>query len=194
MFGERLYMLRMEKKMTMKKAGAAIGVTDGAWNKYEKNKSQPSYQILVRIADVFDVSLDYLLGRTNIRDKTMADTINRQQTFLKEFEKVSLVDPSKLIQLTESLIECVEHYNSGHVDEKTFSNLLSLLSNAVSTFNKMVDQNKKESHINERWFPVYQKSMLEFITGYGQIFNHLKEMPHMDHRMETGSSVSKLPL
>ncbi|HBN84508.1 MAG TPA: XRE family transcriptional regulator, partial [Clostridiales bacterium] len=28
MFGERLYMLRMEKKMTMKKAGAAIGVTD----------------------------------------------------------------------------------------------------------------------------------------------------------------------
>lgn len=189
MFGERLHMLRMEKELTMKKAGAAIGVTDGAWNKYEKNKSQPSYETLTKIADVFDVSLDYLLGRTNIRDNTMADVISRQHTFLKEFERASLVDPTALISLTESLIESARLFNIGNIDEKTFYNLLSLLDNAVMTFNKLANQ-KKENQSMDRWFSVYQKSMLDFISGYNQIFNYLKELP----RREKVSHATNIPL
>ena len=67
MLGRILYRLRVEKKLSMKKAGEAVGVSDSAWNKYEKNKADPSIDILLRIADFFGVSTDYLLGRTEIR-------------------------------------------------------------------------------------------------------------------------------
>jgi transcriptional regulator with XRE-family HTH domain len=173
MFGERLYMLRMEKNLTMKKAGAAIGVTDGAWNKYEKNKSQPSFEILLKIADFFDVSVDYLLGRTNVRDKSASESASKQQAFMKEFDNVAMTDPNKLMLLNDALIECIDNYKKGRIDEKAFSNLINLLIKTVRTFNKLV-ADKKENYVKDRWFPAYQESMLDFISGYGKIFDYLK--------------------
>ncbi|WP_204436962.1 helix-turn-helix domain-containing protein [Amphibacillus cookii] len=35
-------------------------------SKYEKNAAYPSFTILIKLADVFEVSIDYLVGRSNI--------------------------------------------------------------------------------------------------------------------------------
>ncbi len=63
MFGIRLNKLRKLRGFTAQKMADAIGVNLHSYRKYESNDRQPSYEILVQIADILDVSTDYLLGR-----------------------------------------------------------------------------------------------------------------------------------
>lgn len=65
MFGDRLKKLREEKNMYQKDLANILGVSAGAIGMYENNKRTPDFDILKKIADVFDVTIDYLLGRTN---------------------------------------------------------------------------------------------------------------------------------
>lgn len=139
MFGERLHNLRSEKGLSMKKAGSIVGVSDAAWNKYEKNRAEPSYGTLMKIADFFEVSIDYLLGRTNIKEENVSNANTNKQAFLKKLDKGILIDPSELINFTNSLEKTIENYNNGNIDENTFSNLLNLLDSTVLTFNNMVN-------------------------------------------------------
>ena len=63
----RLKQLRQDKRLRQDQVAALIGVNKSAISSYENNMRQPSYDILVRLADLYRVSTDYLLGRTNSR-------------------------------------------------------------------------------------------------------------------------------
>lgn len=60
---ERIRELRRKKELSMKRLGELIGVAESTIHHYEKGKRQPDYETLKKIADVFNVSVDYLLGR-----------------------------------------------------------------------------------------------------------------------------------
>jgi len=66
--GERLRMLRKEKGLTQEELGRIIGVEKSTISYYESNRSTPNDEIKAKLADFFGVSLDYLLGRTDIRE------------------------------------------------------------------------------------------------------------------------------
>ena len=51
---------------------AKIGLKQAIYCHYEKGRNEPSLKVLVRIADTFGVSTDWLLGRTNDMDVTRA--------------------------------------------------------------------------------------------------------------------------
>jgi len=59
---ESLRRFRTEHKLTQSDVAKALGVTPQAYRVYEANV-KPSAEIIKRIADAFDVSTDYLLGR-----------------------------------------------------------------------------------------------------------------------------------
>lgn len=63
MFGENLKGLREEKKLTQNELAEVLEVTRQAISNYE-NGREPSYDILIRIAKYFDVTIDYLLGNS----------------------------------------------------------------------------------------------------------------------------------
>ena len=67
-FAERLKLLRGERGITQDVLGAKIGVSRYAIYTYEKGKAFPTVEGLVAVADYFDVSMDYLLGRTDVRE------------------------------------------------------------------------------------------------------------------------------
>ena len=54
---------RENKSMTQKECADTLGITLRAWQTYEQGVSEPKQDILCKIADMFNVSLDYLLGR-----------------------------------------------------------------------------------------------------------------------------------
>lgn len=54
---------RESKNMTQKECADTLGITLRAWQTYEQGVSEPKQEILCKIADMFNVSLDYLLGR-----------------------------------------------------------------------------------------------------------------------------------
>ena len=65
MFGERLKSIRLHSGITQKEAANIFGITERAYQNYEINKSKPNVSLLISIAEYFDVSIDYLVGRTN---------------------------------------------------------------------------------------------------------------------------------
>lgn len=68
MFPERLRQLRNEQKMSQEELGKLLSVTKGTVSMYETGKRQPDPETTQRIADIFHVSIDYLWGRTDVRD------------------------------------------------------------------------------------------------------------------------------
>lgn len=65
MLGDRLKYLRNKKKLTQAEMAKKIDVARTTYAMYEQNKREPDNEILNRIADFYNVSTDYLLGRTD---------------------------------------------------------------------------------------------------------------------------------
>ncbi|MEZ2661358.1 helix-turn-helix domain-containing protein [Aneurinibacillus aneurinilyticus] len=64
-FATRLIELRTEKGIMAKEVAAAIGITKQAMSVYEKENGLPNAEKLAALADYFNVSLDYLVGRSD---------------------------------------------------------------------------------------------------------------------------------
>ena len=64
-FSERLREARTRKGLMQKEVAEHLEMTPRAYQYYEAGRRRPDYETLVAIADHLDVSLDYLLGRTD---------------------------------------------------------------------------------------------------------------------------------
>ena len=64
---QRLKQLRLEKDLRQDQLAKLVHVEKSSISMYENDVRQPSYDVLIRYAEVFNVSVDYLLGRTNDR-------------------------------------------------------------------------------------------------------------------------------
>ena len=67
-FGNTLKPLRLKENMTQAQLAKKIGVTKSVISAYETGLRLPSYDILISIAKIFNVSTDYLLGVENKQD------------------------------------------------------------------------------------------------------------------------------
>lgn len=61
-FGNILKELRLQHGMTQKDLAAKVGVTKSVISYYELSERSPSPEILIKLANIFHVSTDYLLG------------------------------------------------------------------------------------------------------------------------------------
>ncbi len=62
---ERLRSLRESVKLSQVKMAEIVGVKQSSLNRYELNQASPTFETLTRYADYFDVSMDYIFGRTD---------------------------------------------------------------------------------------------------------------------------------
>ena len=60
----RLKELRTEKGMTQNEVAKVIGYSSLSYARYEKGEREPDINTLCKLADYFEVSVDYLIGRT----------------------------------------------------------------------------------------------------------------------------------
>ena len=65
-FAERLRELRKERHVTQKDMGEILGIQLRSYQCYESGDRRPDYEKLVALADYFDVTTDYLLGRSDV--------------------------------------------------------------------------------------------------------------------------------
>ena len=61
---EGLKRFRKEKRLTQETVAAAIGIHRQAYTRYESGGVLPVITVLIKMADVYNVSIDYLVGRT----------------------------------------------------------------------------------------------------------------------------------
>ena len=67
-FNDRIKALRKERGMTQGQTAQALSITLRNYQRIEADGNTPNYINLVRLADFFDVSMDYLAGRTDKRE------------------------------------------------------------------------------------------------------------------------------
>ena len=67
-FSERLRELRMGRGLKQREMAGVCGLKLRGYQQYEYNESYPEVPGLVALADYFGVSLDYLMGRTDVRE------------------------------------------------------------------------------------------------------------------------------
>lgn len=65
---KRIKELRIQKKESQIKVSTILGIEQSYYSKLERGKHEISVKDLIRIAEYFDVSTDYILGRTNKKE------------------------------------------------------------------------------------------------------------------------------
>ena len=64
-FSTRLLALQKKSKCSKKDIYTKCGISNVAYYRYETGQRHPTYEVLLALADFFNVSVDYLMGRTD---------------------------------------------------------------------------------------------------------------------------------
>lgn len=90
--GKRLKQLRDEFGFDQKEMGRKLNITSSAYGYYEQGRNEPPLETLVKIAEIFNVTTDYLLGRSDIRENpvyyTLSDKLTLTQAELLVVERM----------------------------------------------------------------------------------------------------------
>lgn len=93
-FGERIKLLRLEKKWTQEYVCEKLNISSGALSRYETSMYEPkSLDLVTDFANLFEVSTDYLLGKTDVRiiSKQIDEVLNEAMIGMskEEYEKLN---------------------------------------------------------------------------------------------------------
>ena len=76
--GDRIKELRKKKNLTMKQLGEKLNLAESTISLYESNKREPDSITIAKLAKLFDVSVDYLLGVDEFINEFGEEQFNRQ--------------------------------------------------------------------------------------------------------------------
>lgn len=194
-FSDRFRLLKDESGATLKELSEKLDITVPNLSYYMKGR-EPSYDILIKIADYFNVTTDWLIGRTGERDTTQSSIIAdiEQQLNLDDTNKLSGKRREAFLNqqysLYNAMIEMYSHFlstdNSYSQDGKYFSpavcNLLNLY---VKELNKGFKNLSKDSILNlikkeELIADVMQTSILFSSYSYADYLSHSENLSESD--------------
>lgn len=103
----KLKELRKQKELSQKEIAEIIGVERNTYGNYEIERSEPSISMLTKLADYFDVSIDYLVGRADELDRVIIEhnITSDERQMLQLYRKLNQNMKSRLIGYTYALIE-----------------------------------------------------------------------------------------
>lgn len=82
-FGLRLKELRKKKKLSQSQVSARLNITKSSISGYENNIITPSNDIIVKLALLYGVTTDYLLGLDNNESIVISDLTNNQKEIVR---------------------------------------------------------------------------------------------------------------
>jgi len=91
-FGKRLKFLRGENEMTGEELGKIFNVTKVAVSNWESGRRSPDQVILSEMASYFEVTLDYLFGRTNVKNNELVNKNLQLNFYPLNDEMIDFID------------------------------------------------------------------------------------------------------
>lgn len=106
-FSENLKRFRKQKKLTQEELATKLGVIRATYWSYEKGSIMPPYDKLEQIADIFDVTIDELMGRETDNSDISSDL----SRLIRKLEKENQAYDGELLndQTRELLISSLEN-------------------------------------------------------------------------------------
>lgn len=109
MIGGRIKTLREEKGMSQAELAAALGCSRMTINNYETEKRIPDIEFAMNLANYFDVTVEYLSGRTEFRDKDdIAVSVKKAEQLVKTIEKLPQGESQRMLSYFQEVLEKAE--------------------------------------------------------------------------------------
>ncbi len=86
---KNLKKLRTEFKISQQQLANAIGVSQQSVNKYENQDVEPDIAVLIKIADYFSVSVDYLIGRISSPDFAVSSLSKDEKLIISKYKTLT---------------------------------------------------------------------------------------------------------
>ncbi|MBE6795474.1 MAG: helix-turn-helix transcriptional regulator [Ruminococcaceae bacterium] len=159
-FNERLVELRTEKGISQKEAAADLGVSQALLSHYEKGIREYSLAFLCRAAEYYDVTTDYILGRTGSRKGLNADA-------LEDREEDAVFNTRSIYR---AAIMTHERMNAGSAQAGEFADTLY----AVTIYRTLFAA-AQMGYIPKRWFSMQPKHAQALALSITEM--HLSDFP-----------------
>lgn len=102
--GQHITTLRKEKKLSQNELGKKAGTSGDLIGRYERDEVKPSIDVIIRIADALDVSIDFLVGKTSFE---------MNQEMLNRFQEVSALPDSAKKQIFMVIDALIRDFKTG---------------------------------------------------------------------------------
>lgn len=115
--GKRIKKLRLNNDLEQKELSAKINISQASLSAYEKENKKPSFEVLDKLSDFFNVSTDYLLGKTEYPN-------------FRVIEKEELEEITGSKEVAEKVIQRLELQVNGkpfQIDSQTKEEILNFL-------------------------------------------------------------------
>lgn len=103
MFGDRLKELRKQNDMSQEKLGEYLGVTNNAIYNWEVGKAQPSIESIIKIAELFNVSTDYLFGMEKLDKEEKLIKALTEAGMILNIENITIEDLTNALKVIEMM-------------------------------------------------------------------------------------------
>ncbi len=104
--------LREEKGVTQKQLADVIAVSQQSINKYENHNIEPDISTLIKMAEFFDTSVDYIIGHSKIRRKIEIirsyDLNSEESKLVDEYRKLSHKQRKSIELIIENYIDLLK--------------------------------------------------------------------------------------
>ena len=98
-FGERLTQVRKRKNLSQAEIGKKIGINGNAYGRYERNDVRPTIEMATQLTEALEVSLDYLVGSTDVLLEK--DIVNK----ILDIQKLKENDKQHVFALLDAFIK-----------------------------------------------------------------------------------------
>lgn len=97
--GEHITQLRKKKGLSQADLGKAVGTSGDIIGRYERDEVKPSIEVVIKIADTLEVSIDYLVGKTTVElDSKLLKKI-------QDIQKLSAEDKAHVFALMDAFLQ-----------------------------------------------------------------------------------------
>lgn len=106
----RIKELRTKQKLSQRQLGNAIGTAQQTISRLEKGNYSPPVDLVINLSEFFDVSIDYLLGFTDVKERFenvayLNSKLEEHHELIKKYDKLGDVNKRTLQIVLERLID-----------------------------------------------------------------------------------------
>jgi len=129
-YGDRLKRLRESKKLSQQQLADKLNINRSTYARYELNKTQPDYETLQKLAEFYNVSIDYILTGvdTKLTEKDERDIAKRMEKIKQDLaadgglsfygEPLSEEAKQSLLEAMEFAVRQAQRINKKYIPKK----------------------------------------------------------------------------
>lgn len=137
MFKDRLEVLRKERNKTQQDVATALGIPTNTYRNYEKDEREPPSDILIALAKMYNVSLDWLLGLSEYRNSIEEIALSNAKEFGNK--------DSNAIEVYRLFLHCTDQYKVFYCSEdeefqpQMCEAIYEHIKDVIASYNEMFD-------------------------------------------------------